>query len=189
MTSTEFTDRRTTGWRAGAGNIFRHESRIWWKSRRRWIQLLLWTGLLNGMLRGFLWIAAQTNESGIRLEEPAVGVVDVFPQYLGLAVLRAAGRPQLERHARLSSARCHRSGRRNGCAAEQPAGATGRIRHRRWREIFRDSLFLVLCSGVQKPEQQKERHHRRYEVGIGDFPSAAMMGVAALDDFLDDDRC
>lgn len=87
MTSTEFTDRRTTGWRAGAGNIFRHESRIWWKSRRWWIQLLLWTGLLNGMLRGFLWIAAQTSESGIRLEEPAVGVVDVFPQYLGLAVL------------------------------------------------------------------------------------------------------
>ena len=87
MTSLEFTDRTTTGWRAGAGTIFRHESRIWWKSRRWWVQLLLWTGLLNGLLLGFLWIAEQANETGIRLEEPAVGVVDVFPQYLGLAVL------------------------------------------------------------------------------------------------------
>lgn len=87
MTTPDLVSRTTTGWRAGAGTVFRHESRIWWKSRRWWIQLLLWTGLLNGMLLGFLWIAAQANESGIRLEEPAVGVVDVFPQFLGLAVL------------------------------------------------------------------------------------------------------
>ena len=87
MISLSLTPRTTTGWRAGAANVFRHESRTWWKTRRWWVQLLLWTALLDGMLLGFLWIAAQANESGIRLEEPAVGVADVFPQYLGLAVL------------------------------------------------------------------------------------------------------
>ena len=87
MTTSQLVTRTSTGWRAGTGNVFRHESRVWWKTRRWWIQLVLWTGLLNGMLLGFLWIASQANESGLRLEEPAVGVVDVFPQYLGLAVL------------------------------------------------------------------------------------------------------
>ncbi len=87
MTISQLTPRATTGWGAGAANVFVHESRLWWRSRRWWVQLVLWTGLLNGMLLGFLWIAAQANETGIRLEEPAVGVAEVFPQYLGLALL------------------------------------------------------------------------------------------------------
>lgn len=87
MTTTDLRPRGATGWRAGAGNILHHESRLWWHTRRWWVQLLLWSGILVGMLQGFLWIASQANESGLRLEEPAVGVTDVFPQYLGLAIL------------------------------------------------------------------------------------------------------
>jgi ABC-type transport system involved in cytochrome c biogenesis permease component len=87
MTTLDLTPRTITGWRAGAANVFAHESRLWWRSRRWWIQLLLWAGLLNGMLLGFLWIAAEANETAIRLEEPAVGVTEIFPQFLGLTVL------------------------------------------------------------------------------------------------------
>lgn len=87
MTQPELVSLSTAGWRAGAANLFAHESRLWWRTRRWWIQLLLWAGILNGMLLGFLWIASQANESGLRLEEPAVGVAEVFPQYLGLAIL------------------------------------------------------------------------------------------------------
>lgn len=76
-----------TGWRAGFRNMFLHESRLWWRARRWWVQLLLWTLLLNGMMLGFLWIASEANQSGVRLEEPAIGVRDVFPQFLGLAIL------------------------------------------------------------------------------------------------------
>lgn len=38
-----------------------------------------------------------------------------------------------------------------------------------------NSLFLV--RGAEQPHEQKERHHRRNEVGIGDLPSPAVMPV------------
>ena len=48
------------------------------------------------------------------------------------------------------------------------------------------------CSGrggVDQPHQQEEGHHRGHEVGIGDFPGAAVMAaMPALLDALDDDR-
>lgn len=74
-------------WAAGFGNVLRHEGRHWWRGRRWWVQLLLWTVLLDGMLLALLWIADQANTTGLRLEEPAVGVADVFPQYIGIALL------------------------------------------------------------------------------------------------------
>lgn len=74
-------------WTAGFGNVLRHESRHWWRGRRWWVQLLLWTVLLDGMLLALLWIADQANTTGLSLEEPAVAVADVFPQYIGIALL------------------------------------------------------------------------------------------------------
>lgn len=75
------------GWRTGAGNVFRHESRVWWGTRRWWIQILLWSGILNGIFLGMMWVASEANQGGLRLEEPAIGVTEVFPQFLGLAIL------------------------------------------------------------------------------------------------------
>lgn len=71
----------------GQANVWRHESRVWWRSNRWWIQLLLWTGLINGLFRGFLWVAEQTESGAIQLETPAVGVAEVFPQFVGFIVL------------------------------------------------------------------------------------------------------
>lgn len=87
MTTIDLVPRSPAGWRAGLGNVFRHESRLWWSTRRWWMHLLLWTGLLGGMLQAFLWIAEQADEAGLRLEQPAVGIAEVFAQYLGIALL------------------------------------------------------------------------------------------------------
>jgi ABC-type transport system involved in multi-copper enzyme maturation permease subunit len=88
-TSTDVTPVRRPGpaWAAGFANVLRHESRHWLRGRRPWVQLGLWVVLLNGMLLAFLWIAEQATTSGVRLEEPAVGVGDVFPQFIGIALL------------------------------------------------------------------------------------------------------
>lgn len=74
-------------WTTGFTNVLRHESRHWLRGRRLWVQLALWTVLLNGMLLAFLWIADQANTTGLQLEEPAVDVADVFPQFIGIALL------------------------------------------------------------------------------------------------------
>jgi ABC-2 type transport system permease protein len=76
-----------SGWRTGAGNVFRHESRLWWRTKRWWIQALLWTAILNLILLGMLWVASEANQGNLRLEEPAMGAADVFPQFVGLALL------------------------------------------------------------------------------------------------------
>ena len=72
----------TARWTAGFGNVFARESRRWWTTRRWWTQTLLWTAILNGLLLAFVWIADQAAATG-----PAVGVSEVWPQYLPVAVL------------------------------------------------------------------------------------------------------
>lgn len=71
---------------AGFGNVFRRESRRWWTTRRWWVQTLLWTAILDGMLLSFLWITrmAETNE---QLSATAVGVNEVWPQFVPIAVV------------------------------------------------------------------------------------------------------
>ncbi|HSK91943.1 MAG TPA: ABC transporter permease subunit [Euzebyales bacterium] len=69
-------------WTAGFANVFVRESRRWWTTRRWWTQALLWTTVLNGLMLGFLWIAGQAAATG-----PAVGVREVWPQYVPIAVL------------------------------------------------------------------------------------------------------
>src|ERR1700727_2193000 len=49
-------------------------------------------------------------------------------------------------------------------------------------EVIREPLALFFGGRVQQPHQQEERHHRGHEIGIGDFPGAAMM--AARDNLL-----
>lgn len=86
MTALDLAPRTTTGWRAGFWNVFRHESRTWWGTRRWWVQLLLWTGVLTAMLQALLWIAEQASGAEAAAG-PGVGVAEVFPQYIGIAVL------------------------------------------------------------------------------------------------------
>jgi len=43
------------GWRGGLRNLLRVESGKWWRSRMWWIQTLMWTLIINGILAGILW--------------------------------------------------------------------------------------------------------------------------------------
>ena len=53
-------------------------------------------------------------------------------------------------------------------------------------EIVGEAFALILCGRVQQPHQQEERHHRGNEIGVCDFPGAAVMaflaGFVSLDD-------
>lgn len=40
----------TRGWRMGLRNLMRKESGEWWKTRRWWIQLLMWSLVINGLI-------------------------------------------------------------------------------------------------------------------------------------------
>jgi ABC-2 type transport system permease protein len=43
------------GWRGGLRNLLRIENGKWWRSRTWWVQTLLWTVIINGILAGILW--------------------------------------------------------------------------------------------------------------------------------------
>ena len=52
-----------------------------------------------------------------------------------------------------------------------PVGKRDRI------EIGGDLGDRLLVGGADQPHHQKQRHHGRHEIGIGDFPGAAMMAL------------
>lgn len=61
-----FIQNTTTGWRLGFKNLFKKESREWWRSRRWWIHLILWIVIIDGLLASTLFglknIAAMAGE-------------------------------------------------------------------------------------------------------------------------------
>jgi hypothetical protein len=57
------------------------------------------------------------------------------------------------------------------------------------REIVGKTTQRLFVGGRKDPKQQKKRHHRGHEVGVGDFPGAAVVTVMfLLVRPLDDDR-
>ena len=44
------------GWRQGFANLFGKESGEWWRTRRWWVQSLLWLLIVNGILAIVLWV-------------------------------------------------------------------------------------------------------------------------------------
>ena len=55
-------------------------------------------------------------------------------------------------------------------------------------EKLGNALQIALGGRAQQPHQQEEGHHRGHEVGIGDFPGAAMGPAATFLDPFDDNR-
>lgn len=70
----------------GFGNLFRKENRAWWSTRRWWVNALLWTGMLGGLVGTILFLlpplAVSTGDANV---EAAGG-----PVAFGLAMGRAA---------------------------------------------------------------------------------------------------
>lgn len=42
------------GWRRGFANLLRHENSTWWRTRRWWINILIWLVVINGTLLAML---------------------------------------------------------------------------------------------------------------------------------------
>src|ERR1017187_2627880 len=55
-------------------------------------------------------------------------------------------------------------------------------------QIFEDRGALFFGHRSDQPHDHEEGHHRRHEVGVGDFPGPAVMAGRAFLDLLDDDR-
>lgn len=43
------------GWRMGFANLLRKENRDWWRTRRWWINAIIWLLLINGIAYAILW--------------------------------------------------------------------------------------------------------------------------------------
>lgn len=43
------------GWRMGFANLLRKENRDWWRTRRWWINAIIWLLLINGIAYAMLW--------------------------------------------------------------------------------------------------------------------------------------
>src|SRR5690242_17209813 len=72
--------------------------------------------------------------------------------------------------------------------AEHAAGAAGRLRNALRGEVVGDAALLFGRRAVDEPHKEEEGHHRGHEVGIRDFPGAAMVSaMTAFLDLLDDD--
>src|SRR6185436_4342058 len=68
---------------------------------------------------------------------------------------------------------------------ENPTPA-GFLERRRVAEVSADGRLHFLPLSNQ-PEHQEERHHRRDEISVGDFPGATMMAAAVISLLADDD--
>lgn len=45
---------REQGWRRGFANLLRRENNTWWRTRRRWVNVLIWLVIINGTLLAML---------------------------------------------------------------------------------------------------------------------------------------
>ena len=60
--------------------MLRHENAAWWRSRRWWINTLIWLGLINGLLLGML---TSTSDAGPGMDLQTQGLL-VFGVVAGL---------------------------------------------------------------------------------------------------------
>ncbi|MFN8374163.1 MAG: ABC transporter permease subunit [Anaerolineae bacterium] len=79
------------GWRSGFGNLFQKENNQWWKTRRWWLHLLLWTILINGMLTFVIWqekpdnaAMSAGNNTFLDATDPMAGPLFVFIVTVGI---------------------------------------------------------------------------------------------------------
>src|SRR5690606_37471031 len=73
------------GWRRGFANLLRRESAIWWRSRRWWINILIWLVLVNGTLLAMLSTAGEETSTLQRTpEQVAVEARTVFVVMAGM---------------------------------------------------------------------------------------------------------
>ena len=83
-------ERANSGWRLGLKNLYKKESNEWWRSRRWWVQLLIWTAIIDGLMTSTIYGLQQaaliSDESFTRAELFETGLQTLF----GVATLALA---------------------------------------------------------------------------------------------------
>jgi ABC-2 type transport system permease protein len=72
-------------WRSGFGNMLRKELAAWWKTRKWWVQSLVWFAILNGMVVLLLWIIPAADPGDAPPAE------EVFAVFMNMFVISAIG--------------------------------------------------------------------------------------------------
>ena len=73
-----------SGWHSGFANFLRKENGIWWRTRKWWVQSLVWFFILNGLVVLFLWVIPLDDPSGAPTTREAYAM---FFQLLPVAAL------------------------------------------------------------------------------------------------------
>ena len=79
----------------GFSNLFRKENRAWWGTRRWWINALLWTGLLCGLMAIMLFVPSEEVKEATEAEIAQAGGLLAYILLLGLNVFFQFGVPVL----------------------------------------------------------------------------------------------
>jgi ABC-2 type transport system permease protein len=70
------------GWRSGFANMLRKENGTWWKTKKWWVQTLVWLLAGNGLVAFILWVIPLIDPGGA---PPASELIGVFMGVLGAA--------------------------------------------------------------------------------------------------------
>jgi ABC-2 type transport system permease protein len=75
---------KESGWRSGFTNFLRKENGTWWRTRKWWVQSLVWFFILNGLVVLFLWVIPLDDPTGAPTTREAY---EMFFQLLPIAAL------------------------------------------------------------------------------------------------------
>ena len=74
------------GWRSGFANMLRSEMSLWWRTRKWWVQSLIWLGVVNGILALILWADPTSTPSATEALEPLIMIHGSFSA-IGVIIL------------------------------------------------------------------------------------------------------
>jgi ABC-2 type transport system permease protein len=69
-----------SGWRAGLRNLFRAEAQSWWRTRKWWVQSLIWVGVIDFLLLAIVLISRSDPSAAM----PSSELLVVFSIFGGL---------------------------------------------------------------------------------------------------------
>ncbi len=79
---------RESGWLQGFRNLLRKENQAWWGTRKWWINALVWSAIINGMLAIMLWVIPETDPHEITsLEEAEQIFLILFSLFATIGVI------------------------------------------------------------------------------------------------------
>jgi len=74
-------------WIPGFNNMLGKENRSWWRTRKWWVNILVWTAIINGMMAMILWVAPVTANGAIHSEGTSQAFITIFGTFATIGVI------------------------------------------------------------------------------------------------------